>query len=55
MLKRLLASVGLAVVIALVASLPVAGQGSSTPVPDLVITAFNGGPIPAGWVTPKTP
>src|SRR5262245_35257916 len=55
MLKRLLSSVGLALGIALVASLPVAGQGGGAAVPDLVITAFNGGPIPAGWVTPKTP
>ena len=55
MLKRLLASVGLAIGIALVASLPVAGQGSGAPVPDLVITAFNGGPVPANWVSPKTP
>ena len=47
MMKRLLASVGLAVGIALVASMPLAGQGSGTPAPDLVITAYNGGPAPA--------
>ena len=55
MLTRLLSSVGLALGIALVASLPVAGQGNGAAAPDLVITAFNGGPIPAGWVSPKTP
>ena len=60
MVRRLLASIGLAAVIALVASLPLAGQsgtaqGGSASVPDLVITAFNGGPVPANWVSPKTP
>ena len=60
MQRRLLASIGLAAVIALVASLPVSGQGpanqgSGAAAPDLVITAFNGGPVPANWVTPKTP
>src|SRR5688572_17547736 len=55
MLRRLLASIGLAAAIALVASLPVAGQGSGAAAPDLVITAFNGGPVPAKWVAPKTP
>ena len=30
------------------------GQGGSAP-PDLVITAFNGGPAPANWTPPKTP
>ncbi|HET9193137.1 MAG TPA: hypothetical protein VFO21_09670, partial [Vicinamibacterales bacterium] len=60
MLWRLVASFGLMAVIALVASLPVSGQGSpnqgsAAAAPDLVITAFNGGPIPAKWVAPKTP
>ena len=55
MQRRLLASTGLAAVMAMVASLPVSGQGSSAAAPDLVITAFNGGPVPANWVTPKTP
>jgi hypothetical protein len=56
---RLLASFGLAAAIALVASLPVSGQSSTgqggAAAPDLVITAFNGGPVPAKWVAPKTP
>ena len=48
----------MAAVIALVASLPVSGQGSAVggaAVPDLVVTAFNGDPVPANWVSPKTP
>jgi hypothetical protein len=45
----------LVVLIAVLASLSVSGQSSSAAVPDLVITAFNGGPVPAKWVTPKTP
>ena len=55
MLKRLLTLVGLTAAIALVSWLPVSGQGSGTPAPPLVITAFNGGPAPANWTTPKTP
>ena len=60
MLRRVLASVGLIAVIVLVASLPISGQGSASQgsgaaAPDLVITAFNGGPVPANWVSPKTP
>ena len=55
MCRRLLASFGLAAAIALVASLPVSGQGSGTPAPPLVITAYNGGPAPASWTPPKTP
>ena len=60
MLRRVLASVGLIAVIVLVASLPISGQGSANQgsgaaAPDLVITAFNGGPVPANWVSPKTP
>jgi hypothetical protein len=55
MQSRLLASIGLAAVMAIVASLPVAGQGGGAAAPDLVITAFNGGPVPANWVSPKTP
>ena len=55
MQRRLLASIGLAAGMAIVASLPVAGQGSGAAAPDLVITAFNGGPVPANWVSPKTP
>jgi hypothetical protein len=52
MFRRLLASIGLAAVIALAASLPVSGQ--STAAPPLVITAFNGGPAPA-YTTSRTP
>src|SRR5688572_5633022 len=60
MLRRVLASVGLIAVIVLVASLPISGQGSASQgsgaaAPDLVITAFNGVPVPANWVSPKTP
>ena len=54
MLRRLVASVGLIAVIALVASLRVAGQGSGAAAPDLVITAFNGQPAPP-YTTPRTP
>ena len=52
MFSRLVASLGMAATIALVASLPVAGQGTAAP--PLVITAFNGGPAPA-YTTPRTP
>src|SRR5687767_7980521 len=55
MLRRVLASIGLAAVMAMVAALPVSGQGSGAAAPDLVITAYNGGPVPANWVSPKTP
>src|ERR671923_622176 len=51
MIRRVVASVGLATVIAAVATLPVAGQGGSPP---LVITAYNGGP-PINYTVPKTP
>src|SRR5687767_15913159 len=56
MIRRVVASVGLAAVIAAVATLPVSGQGGSAPSlpPPLVITAYNGGaPIP--YTVPKTP
>src|SRR5262245_46820813 len=55
MLKRLLASIGLTAAIALGSSLTVSGQGSGTPAPPLVITAYNGAPAPANWTSPKTP
>ena len=58
MIKRVLASSGLAGVIATLATLPVAGQTQSGPAaqaPPLVITAFNGGSGPANWTPPKTP
>ena len=52
MTRRVLASIGIAIVIALAASLPVAGQSASAP--PLVITAYNGGP-PIPYTTPRTP
>jgi len=50
--RRVLASIVTAATIAFVASLPVAGQGTSAPA--LVVTAHNGGPA-ATYVTPRTP
>jgi hypothetical protein len=44
----------MAAAIAVLASLPLSGQGSGT-APDLIITAHNGGPAPANWTAPKTP
>ena len=61
MISRLLASIGVAAAIALVSTLPVAGQApqghgsSAATTPALVVTAHNGGPIPASWTSPKTP
>ena len=49
---RALTSIAFAITIAVVASLPLSGQG--TPAPPLVITAYNAGP-PINYVTPKTP
>jgi len=49
---RALTSIAFAITIAIVASLPLSGQG--TPAPPLVITAYNAGP-PINYVTPKTP
>jgi hypothetical protein len=54
MIRRALASITIAVTIALVASLPVAGQSTSTSAPPLVITAYNGAP-PTGYTVPRTP
>jgi hypothetical protein len=45
----------MAAAIAALAALPVSGQGGRAPAPDLVITAYNGGPAPANWTAPKTP
>jgi hypothetical protein len=53
MSRRLVAPIGTAAFIAVIASLPVFGQ--SQPAPPLVITAYNGGPAPANWTPPKTP
>ena len=60
MIRRILASIGVAAVIALVATLPASGQGQSqgsiaATTPQLVITAYNGEPPPASWTSPKTP
>jgi hypothetical protein len=53
MVRRVVASVSAAAVIAAVAALPVFGQGASAP-PPLVITAYNGGP-PINYTVPRTP
>jgi hypothetical protein len=60
MMRRVLASGGVAAVVALLTTLPVLGQGQSrgaiaATTPALVITAFNGEPVPATWTAPKTP
>ena len=52
MIRRVQASVVVALTVAFLASLPVAGQTGSAP--PLVITAYNGGP-PIHYVTPRTP
>ena len=55
MSRRLLSLIGTlaTVVFVAAATFPVSTQNS--PAPPLVITAYNGGPAPAGWATPKTP
>ena len=53
MFTRVLASSATAAIVALLASLPVSGQSTSS-APLLVITAYNGGP-PANYVAPRTP
>jgi hypothetical protein len=60
MIRRLIASSGMAVVMALLATLPISGQGPgqgtiAATTPQLVITAFNGDPVPSTWTSPKTP
>jgi hypothetical protein len=60
MIRRVLASLGVAAIVAAVATLPASGQGPgqgtlAKAAPALVITAYNGNPIPADWVSPKTP
>jgi hypothetical protein len=52
MMIRTLASMSLALAIAVLASLPLSGQGTSAP--PLVITAYNNGPA-TNYVVPKTP
>src|SRR5687767_2993901 len=53
MVRRVLASVGVAAVVAAAAAFPVSGQGASAP-PPLVVTAYNGGP-PLDYTVPRTP
>jgi len=53
MTSRVLASIACAATVAVVASLPVAGQGR-TAAPPLVVTAYNGGP-PLDYRAPSTP
>src|SRR5690606_24552240 len=58
MIKRVLASSGLAAAVAMLAAGSVAGQaqgGAASQAPPLVITAYNGEPEPANWTPPKTP
>ena len=49
---RLVSAIGMAAGVALILSIPVAGQSSAAPA--LVVTAFNGGPAPA-YTAPRTP
>src|SRR5688572_17858727 len=60
MMRRVLASGGIAGVVAMLTTLPVSTQGPSrgsiaATTPALVVTAFNGDPAPANWTAPKTP
>jgi hypothetical protein len=59
MIRRLVISFGMASAIAMLATLPLAGQGQNSgaaaSAPPLVITAYNGGAAPANWTPPKTP
>ena len=60
MIQRIVASLGVSMAIAAIATLPVSGQGPgqgslASSAPPLVITAHNGGPVPANWTSPKTP
>jgi hypothetical protein len=60
MIQRIVASLGVSMAIAAIATLPVSGQGPgqgslASAAPPLVITAHNGGPVPANWTSPKTP
>ena len=53
MVRRVLASVGVAAIVAAAAAFPVSGQGASAP-PPLVVTAYNCGP-PLNYTVPRTP
>src|SRR5262245_51681323 len=60
MMRRVLTSVGIAGVVAVLTTLSVSGQGQrrgaiAATTPALVATAFNGDPVPANWTAPKTP
>ena len=60
MIRRVLASLVATVTIAVIAALPVSGQAQgqgsiAATTPALVITAHNGAPLPANWISPKTP
>jgi hypothetical protein len=61
MYRRISASLVVAAVIGMAATLSVSGQAPAghgsiaKQAPDLVITAYNGGPAPANWTAPKTP
>jgi hypothetical protein len=52
MIRRVVASVGTAAAIAVIASMPISGQENGTPA--LVVTAYNGG-APINYTVPRTP
>jgi len=59
-MRNLLTSVGCAAMLAVLGTLTLSSQTTGqdrggVTAPPLVITAFNGGPEPAGWTSPKTP
>ena len=59
-MRRLLTSGGCVAILGVLATLTLSSQGSgqssvAATAPPLVVTAFNGGPEPAGWTSPKTP
>ena len=59
-MRNLLTSVGCAAILAVLGTLTLSSKTTGqdrggVTAPPLVITAFNGGPEPAGWTSPKTP
>ena len=59
-MRRFLTSGGCVALLAVLGTLTLSSQGTgqnspAATAPPLVITAFNGGPEPAGWTPPKTP
>jgi len=59
-MRKLLTSGGCVAILGVLATLTLSSQGSgqssvAATAPPLVVTAFNGGPEPAGWTSPKTP